>query len=67
LDALLGLLLLAVYVVAIVALAGAVTYGAIRIFPTRDYSKDKDDGKPPPSDGDAPVGRLFRRAKRGTA
>jgi hypothetical protein len=69
LDALLGILLLAGYVTAIVALAGAVTYGAIKIFPTRDHSKkDGEDKKPPPpSDGDAPAGRLFRRAKRGTA
>jgi hypothetical protein len=68
LDKPLGLILLAVYVVAIVALASAVTFGAIKIFPTRDYSKDKDqDQKPPPSDGDAPAGRLFRKAKRGAA
>jgi hypothetical protein len=69
LDALLGLILLAAYVIAIVALAAAVTFVAIKIFPTRDYSKKDEDDKPPkpPSDGDAPAGRLFRRAKRGTA
>jgi hypothetical protein len=67
LDKPLGLILLAVYVVAIVALASAVTFGAIKIFPTRDYSKDKDqDQKPPPDDG-SPAGRLFRKAKRGAA
>ena len=67
-DALLGLILLAGYVIAIVGLAGAVTYGAIKIFPTKDRpKKDDEERKPPPSDGDAPAGRLFRRAKRGTA
>jgi hypothetical protein len=71
LDALLGLLLLALYVAAIVALASAVTYGAVKIFPTRDYSKEKDkdgDSTPkPPSDGSSSGGRLFRKAKRGAA
>ena len=67
-EELLGLILLAGYVIAIVAFAALVTFVAIRIFPTKDYSKkDEEDKKPPPSDGDAPAGRLFRRAKRGTA
>jgi hypothetical protein len=65
LDRVIGLLLLAIYVALVVGLAGAVTYGVIRIFPT------KDDGEKPdkPSDDGAgePQGRLFRRSKRATA
>jgi hypothetical protein len=63
-DALLGLVLLAVYVVGMVALAALVTYAAIKIFPTKVTSKKQDgDGTPPADDGSA-AGRLFRRAKR---
>jgi hypothetical protein len=60
LDRVLGLLLLAVYVVAIMGLAGLVTYGVIRLFPTRD----RPGGSDTPSDDGGPAGRLFRRAKR---
>jgi hypothetical protein len=64
LDQLLGLVLLAIYIAAIVGLAGLVTYLAIRIFPTKSHSSKKDDGAPPSSDDGAGAGRLFRRAKR---
>jgi hypothetical protein len=60
LDRALGLLVLAVYVVTIIGLAGLVTYGVIRLFPT----KDRPDKPDKPSDDGTPVGRLFRRAKR---
>jgi hypothetical protein len=62
LDTLLGLILLAVYIVGIVGFAALVTFAAIRIFPTKDKPGKKPE--PPSPDGDAPVGRLFRRAKR---
>jgi hypothetical protein len=64
LDALLGLALLALYVIGMVALAAGVTYLAIRIFPTKDTSKKEGDDKPPPADDGAGAGRLFRRSKR---
>ena len=67
LDALLGLALLALYVIGMVALAAGVTYLAIRIFPTKDTSKKEDDDKPPPADDGAGAGRLFRRSKREAA
>jgi hypothetical protein len=68
LDELLGLLLLAAYIAAIVGLAAIVTYTVIRIFPTERTPKKPDEPKEPPSSGGgAPAGRLFRRAKRGTA
>jgi hypothetical protein len=70
LDQLLGLVLLAVYIVAVVGLAALITYGVIRIFPTQRTPKKPD--KPEPSAGDGTgegggAGSLFRRAKRGTA
>ena len=66
LEKILGLLLLAVYIVAIVGLAAAITYAVIRIFPTqRTPSKPEDGSSPPaPRRGEEAVGRLFRRAKR---
>jgi hypothetical protein len=66
LDRVLGLLALAVYIVAIVGFAALITYAVIRIFPTKDRP-DKPE-KPQSSDdgtGSA-AGRLFRKAKRGT-
>jgi hypothetical protein len=63
LDSILGLLILTVYVVAIMGLAGLVTYGVIRLFPTKDKPSSPDK----PSDDGTPMGRLFRRAKRGEA
>jgi hypothetical protein len=62
LDTLLGLVLLAGYIAAIVGLAAFVTFVAIKIFPTKDRPGKKPE--PPAADGDAPAGRLFRRAKR---
>ena len=62
-DAALGLVLLAAYVVGMVALAAGVTYVAIRIFPTKDRPSKKQDGSPPSDDGSG-AGRLYRRAKR---
>ena len=62
-DRVLGLLILVVYVVAIMGLAGVVTYGVIRLFPTKDKPERPDRG----SDDGTPMGRLFRRAKRGEA
>jgi hypothetical protein len=69
LDRALGLLLLAAYITAIVGLAALVTYAVIRIFPTERNPKkpDKQDKPDASSDGGAGQGRLFRRAKRGTA
>ena len=70
-DQLLGLLLLAFYIVAVVGLAALITYAVIRIFPTQRTPK-KPDAADKPTSGDGVVGesgagRLFRRAKRGTA
>jgi hypothetical protein len=65
LDDVLGIFLLALYITAIVSLAGLVTYAAIKIFPTKDRRKDKTpDDSPPPSDDGVGAGRLFRRSKR---
>ena len=66
-DEALGLLLLAVYIVGVVALAAGVTYAVIRIFPTeRNPKKDDKPEKPSENGGSTPSGRLFRRSKRGT-
>jgi hypothetical protein len=46
-----------------VGLAAAVTFVAIRIFPTKDRPGKKPDEKPPSDDGSG-AGRLFRKAKR---
>jgi hypothetical protein len=66
LDDALGLLLLAVYIVAIVGLAAAITFAVIRIFPTERKPKnpDKQESSDPPSSGDGGGGRLFRKSKR---
>jgi len=68
LDKALGLLLLAGYITAIIALAAGITYAVIRIFPTERNPRknDKDDKSGTNGDGEG-QGRLFRRAKRGTA
>ncbi|MBA3382469.1 MAG: hypothetical protein H0T97_11510 [Actinobacteria bacterium] len=67
-DKALGLLLLAGYITAIIALAAGITYAVIRIFPTERNPRknDKDDKSGTNGDGEG-QGRLFRRAKRGTA
>jgi hypothetical protein len=62
LDRVLGLLILAFYVVCVVGLAGLVTYGVIKLFPTKD---DTDKPDLPSDDGAGEAqGRLFRRSKR---
>lgn len=69
-DEVLGLLALAGYIVAVIALAAGVTYAVIRIFPTERKPKDGDAAESTPSkadekkSGDAPEGNLFRRSKR---
>jgi hypothetical protein len=63
LDSALGLLLLALYVTGMVGLAAAVTYVAIKIFPTKDRPRKTPDDTPPSDDGSG-AGRLFRKAKR---
>ena len=67
-DRVLGLIILAFYVVAIIGFAGLTTYAVVRIFPTQDTSKKRQD--PPSGDGagaGAAAGRLFRKAKRESA
>ena len=65
-DEVLGLLLLAVYIVGVVSLAAGVTFAVIRIFPTeRNPKKDDKPEKPSPNGGDTPSGSLFRRSRRG--
>ena len=70
-DAALGLLLLAVYIVGIIGLAAGITYGVIRIFPTERTPKgDETPAKPSksetsPANGGTGAGSLFRRSKRG--
>ena len=66
-DDVLGLVLLAVYIAAIVGLAAAITFAVIRIFPTERKPKnpDKQESSHPPSSPDG-GGRLFRRSKRAT-
>lgn len=71
-DRALGLLLLAVYIIAIVGLAALVTFAVIKLFPTeRTPKKPSEPGANdrPTSDGGGATGggRLYRRAKRGTA
>jgi hypothetical protein len=63
LDRILGLLLLAVYVAAIVGLSAGVTFLVVKLFPVKSKPTKPD---APSEDGDGPAGRLFRRAKRGT-
>ena len=67
LDKALGLLLLAGYILAIVALAAAITWAVIKIFPTERNPKKNDKADKPGANGEGEAGgRLFRRAKRGT-
>jgi hypothetical protein len=70
LDAALGLLLLAAYIVGIVGLAAGITWGVIRIFPTERKPKGDEPDKPAksetsPANGGTGAGSLFRRSKRG--
>jgi hypothetical protein len=66
LEKILGVLLLAVYIIGIVGLAAAITYAVVRIFPTqRTPSKPDEPNGPSSSRGqESAAGRLFRRAKR---
>jgi hypothetical protein len=67
LDQALGLVFLAGYIVGIVALAAAITFTVIRIFPTERNPKKPDKPDAAAGNGDsAGAGRLFRRSKRGT-
>ena len=66
-DEILGLVLLALYIVAIVGLAALITFAVIRIFPTQRTPKKPDKTETPSSGDGTGEGRLFRRAKRGTA
>jgi hypothetical protein len=67
LDQLLGLILLAVYIVAVVGLAAGITFVVIKIFPTERTPKKPEKPETPSGDGAAGAGRLFRRSKRGAA
>jgi hypothetical protein len=63
LDRVLGLIILAFYVVAVIGLASLITYAVIRIFPTPNTAKKPQE--PPSGDGAGTgAGRLFRKAKR---
>ena len=70
-DAALGVLLLAVYIVGIISLAAGITYGVIRIFPTERKPKGDEaqagpaKPQPSPANGGTGAGSLFRRSKRG--
>jgi hypothetical protein len=68
LDAALGLVFLAAYIVGIVSLAAGITYAVVRIFPTeRNPKKPEKAEKPekPDSANGTGGGSLFRRSKRG--
>ncbi len=68
-DDIIGIALLVCYIVAIVALAAAITFAVIKIFPTERKPKSPDDQSsshpPASSDGDG-GGKLFRKSKRAT-
>ncbi len=67
-DDVLGILLLAGYIVAILAISAAVTFAVVKIFPTERNPKKPDKPEQPSSgNGGEGAGRLFRKAKRGTA
>jgi len=66
LNDVLGLLLLAVYIVGILAISAAITYAVVKIFPTERNPKSPD--KPDDSDStrgtESSGGSLFRRSKK---
>jgi hypothetical protein len=65
LNDVLGLLLLAVYIVAIVGLAAAITFAVIKIFPTeRNPKPDKPDDSDQTRGTESSGGSLFRRSKK---
>ena len=67
----LGLLLLAVYIVGILAISAAITYAVVKIFPTERNPKKPKPDKPEDSDEtrgtESSGGSLFRRSKRASA
>ncbi len=63
----LGLLLLVVYIVAIVGLAAAITFGVVKIFPTERNPKKPDDDSGSKRGEESRAGTLFRRSKRAGA
>jgi hypothetical protein len=69
LDEALGLLFLAGYILGVVALAAAVTWAVIKIFPTERNPKKDDKPEKPSENGTAApsAGSLFRRSKRGAS
>jgi len=67
LDRILGLLLLVVYITAILGISALITFAVVKIFPTERNPKKPDKPDAPSSDAGESAGRLFRRAKRGTA
>jgi hypothetical protein len=68
LNDVLGLLLLAVYIVGILAISAAITYAVVKIFPTERNPKspDKTDESDSTRDNESSGGSLFRRSKRAT-
>jgi hypothetical protein len=69
LNDVLGLLLLAVYIVGVVGLAAAITFAVIKIFPTeRGPKKPEEPGDSDSTRGtESSGGGLFRRSKRASA
>jgi hypothetical protein len=61
-----GLLLLVVYIVGILAISAAITFGVVKLFPTERTPKDPDKSDEGSSKrgGESAGGSLFRRAKR---
>jgi hypothetical protein len=68
LNDVLGLLLLAVYIVGILAISAAITYAVVKIFPTERNPKspDKTDESDSTRGNESSGGSLFRRSKRAT-
>ena len=61
----LGLLLLAVYIVGILAISAAITYAVVKIFPTERNPKSPDESDDSSTrGGESTGGSLFRRSKR---
>ena len=62
----LGLFLLAVYIIGILGISAFVTFAVVKIFPTeRNPKKPSDTDTPTSNRGEESAGgRLFRRAKR---
>jgi hypothetical protein len=65
LDAALGLVFLAAYIVGIVSLAAGITYAVVRIFPTERNPKKPEKPEKADSANGTGGGSLFRRSKRG--